>query len=216
MRTNRRIFTLVRLIIGINIAVFVAWLYSGSGEIDRDLMTNYFLISFEALQEGRYLALLGSAFSHNMLLHVALNLFVLNSFGPIVEMTLGARRFLGFYLVASVVSSLSHALVSNYILQEPNLPALGASGAIAGLILLFSLLFPKQKILILGIIPVPAFFGALLFIGLDLWGLSAQAKGGGLPIGHGAHLGGAAAGLVYGIWLRAEASRREKLDDLKS
>lgn len=212
MRTNRRIFTLVRLIITINIVVFFAWLYSGSGEIDRDFMTDYFLISFEALQSGRYLALLGSAFSHNMLLHVAVNLFVLNSFGPIVELTLGARRFLGFYLVASVVSSLSHALVSNYILQEPNLPALGASGAIAGLILLFSLLFPKQKILLLGLIPVPAIFGAILFVALDLWGLSAQAKGGGLPIGHGAHLGGAITGLVYGLWLRAEVRRRENLE----
>lgn len=144
-----------------------------------------------------------------MLLHLALNMFVLSSFGPIVELTLGARRFVQFYLMASVVSSLSHALVSNYILSEPSLPALGASGAIAGLILLFSLLFPRQKILLLGFIPVPAILGAVLFVALDLWGLSAQAEGGGLPIGHGAHLGGAFTGLIYGLMLRAEVRRRK-------
>jgi membrane associated rhomboid family serine protease len=39
--------------------------------------------------------------------------------------------------------------------------------------------------------------GALAFIGLDVWGLIAQAEGGGLPIGHGAHLGGAFTGILY-------------------
>ena len=41
-----------------------------------------------------------------------------------------------------------------------------------------------------GIVPVPALAGVLAFVGLDLWGLIAQGRGGGLPIGHGAHLGG--------------------------
>ncbi len=52
-------------------------------------------------------------------------------------------------------------------------------------------------------IPVPALVGALLFVGLDVWGLVAQSAGGGLPIGHGAHLGGAACGaLFYFTYLR--------------
>ena len=40
------------------------------------------------------------------------------------------------------------------------------------LILLFSLMFPKEKILILGILPIPAIFGALLFVGFDIWGVN--------------------------------------------
>ena len=87
--------------------------------------------------------------------------------------------------------------LSYEILHEPDIPALGASGAVAGVILLFSLMYPKQKILLLGIIPLPAITGALVFIGLDLWGLIAQAEGGGLPIGHGAHLSGAMVGIIY-------------------
>jgi membrane associated rhomboid family serine protease len=133
---------------------------------------------------------------------------VLNSFGPIVERTLGSKRFLGFYLVAGIVGSLGHAAVSRFILEDPDLPALGASGAISGLILLFSLLYPKEKILLFGIIPMPAMIGAVLFVGLDIWGVVAQAEGGGLPIGHGAHLGGAIAGLIYFLILRAQLQRR--------
>jgi membrane associated rhomboid family serine protease len=73
---------------------------------------------------------------------------------------------------------------------------------------LFSLIFKKEKIYLLGFIPMPALVGALVFVGLDLWGLFAQAKGGGLPIGHGAHLGGAFAGLIfYLIYARPRMER---------
>jgi membrane associated rhomboid family serine protease len=69
--------------------------------------------------------------------------------------------------------------------------------------MLFALMFPRQIILLFYIIPLPAIFGALGFVALDLWGLSAQAHGGGLPIGHGAHLGGALTGAVfYFLFLR--------------
>ena len=110
---------------------------------------------------------------------------------------LGRRRFLAFYLVAGIVASLTHAFVSAWILSEPGLPALGASGAIAGVILVFALMFPKERILLFGIIPIPAIWGAVAAVGLDIWGLVAQARGGGLPIGYGAHLGGAATGFIY-------------------
>ncbi len=146
---------------------------------------------------GRWWTLITAVFSHNWLIHIFINMFVLSSFGSIMELVLGRRAFLRFYLVAGIVSSFVHALVSAYIVGDPGQPAVGASGAICGIILVFSLRFPREKILLFGIIPLPAIVGALAFIGLDLWGLSAQAGGGGLPIGHGAHLGGAAAGIVY-------------------
>jgi membrane associated rhomboid family serine protease len=99
--------------------------------------------------------------------------------------------------VAGVISSLCHCLVSTYLLGQPGLSALGASGAISGVVLLFALMFPREKILIFGILPIPAIWGAVAFVALDVWGLVAQARGGGLPIGHGAHLGGALTGLLY-------------------
>lgn len=160
-------------------------------------MEENFLVSWSALLEGRWWTLITSVFSHTLFMHILLNMMVLSNFGPLLERVLGRRRFLFFYLSAGVISSLSHALVSTFLLGAPDLPALGASGAISGLVLLFCLLFPREKILILGLIPLPAIVGALAFVALDLWGLVAQVGGGGLPIGHGAHLGGALAGLVY-------------------
>ena len=65
------------------------------------------------------------------------------------------------------------------------------------MILLFAFIYPRARILLFGLIPVPALAGALGFVGLDVLGLIWQAEGGGLPIGHGAHLGGALTGVLY-------------------
>jgi membrane associated rhomboid family serine protease len=104
---------------------------------------------------------------------------------------------LSFYLVAAIMSSLAHAAVSTFLMDKPELPALGASGAISGVILLFSFLYREARILLFGFIPMPALLGAAAFVGIDLAGLAWQSSGGGLPIGHGAHLGGALTGTLY-------------------
>lgn len=186
----------VLIISTINVFIYLIWFLAGEYDFSY-LMEQNFLVSWSALEEGRVWTLLTAAFSHHMFWHLFLNLYVLNSFGPIIETTLGFFRFVRFYLIAGIVSSSVHAFVSAGLLNKPDLPALGASGAISGIIILFSFLFPNQKILLFGILPVPAFFGALLFVGLDIWGLVVQVGGGGLPIGHGAHLGGALMGAIY-------------------
>jgi membrane associated rhomboid family serine protease len=184
---------IVPLILAVNVAVFLLW-FSASR---LEFMVDNFTVSWEGLEQGRYWILLTAVFSHNLFFHILINMFVLNSFGSVIEEALGSFRFLRFYLVAGIISSLTHALVSAFIIHEPQMRAVGASGAISGLVLLFSLMFPREKLLLFGLIPVPALIGALAFIGLDIWGLVAQAGGGGLPIGHGAHLGGALTGIIY-------------------
>jgi membrane associated rhomboid family serine protease len=186
----------VLVFLAINTGVFVLWLVLGQSAF----MVENFLVSWDALAAGRTWTLLTSEFSHLWFLHFFINMYVLASFGPIVENTIGSGRFLSFYLVAAVVASLGHAGVSAFVMGQPGLPALGASGAISGVILLFSFLYPRARILLFAIIPMPAMIGALLFVGLDIIGLIAQFEGGGLPIGHGAHLGGAATGALY-YWL---------------
>lgn len=184
----------VPIIIGINLIVF--WMWNSNGTSTAFMIDN-FTISWTGLTLGHYWTLLTSVFSHNWIWHLAINMFVLYSFGGFLEKVLGTAAFVRFYLVAGILSSLCHSVVSNYFLHQPDLPALGASGAIAGLVLVFALLFPSQKIYLMAILPLPALIGALAFVGLDLWGLMAQHGGGGLPIGHGAHLGGAATGALY-------------------
>lgn len=194
---------LVRLIVAGNIAIYLMWFFK-----DLEFMTQNFTVSWLGLSEGRYWTILSSAFAHNFFIHILFNMIVLNSFGSIVEETLGHLRFLKFYVGAAIVSGLTHAAVSALVIGDPELRALGASGAIAGLVMLFSLKFPREKILLFGLIPLPAILGALAFVGLDIWGLVAQTHGGGLPIGHGAHLGGALTGLVYYLYLRVRGRAR--------
>lgn len=203
MRARRQRPLFVPGIIAVNVGIYLMWHF-----YSYDWMLDNFAVSWVSVDEGRYWTLLTSIFSHNMLLHLFINMFVLNSFGSLLEVLLGRKRFLNFYLFAGVAGSVTHAIVSNVLLQRPEQLAVGASGAIAGLILLFSLVFPKEKIFLFGILPLPAIFGALAFIGLDLWGLLAQTQGGGLPIGHGAHLGGAFAGIIYYFVLRSQRAKR--------
>ncbi len=191
-------------IIKINIAVFLVWILSSFN--DPSFMIHNFLVSWTGLLEGRYWTLLTSVFSHNMFFHIFINMYAFLGFGAVVENVLGPLRFLSFYLWAGFFASLGHCLVSTYLMGEPTLPALGASGAISGVIILFSLLFPKEKILLLGIIPIPALFASVVIIGFDLIGLIEQTRGGRLPIGHGAHLSGAMYGVIYYLFLLKKRS----------
>ena len=191
------------IILGLNVLVFLAWQAAAIVPGLGDFMLNNFLVSTTHLEHGHVWTLVTAAFSHSELWHLAINLFVLWSFGTVLEQLWGTRVFILFYLAAAVVSSLSHCLVSTFFLGNSDISALGASGAVCGLLLAYALHFPRHRILLFGIVPVPALAGVLAFVGLDLWGLIAQGRGGGLPIGHGAHLGGALAGaLIYYLYLR--------------
>lgn len=203
-----RIVRVTSVLIALNVAVFLLWQISDPS--DDGFMARNFLVSGVALREGRWWTLVTSVFSHFALLHIFLNMYVLRSFGAVMEQSLGRARFLRFYLGAGIVASLCHCLVSAYLLGQPGLPALGASGAISGVVLLFALVYPRQRLLFFGLLPAPAIWGALLFVGMDAWGLLQQVRGsGGMPIGYGAHLGGALAGLAYYLTvIRPKLSRR--------
>ncbi len=204
MRASR----IVRLITWINIAVFAMWfgcVYVAGG---TQFMMNNFLVSWDSLTDGRWWTLITSAFSHNMVFHIFINMFVLRGFGSIMSEVMGAKKFLLFYLLAGMSGSLLHSVVSNFWMSAPELPALGASGAIAGIIIYFSFLFPDEKILLLGIIPVRAMWGAVILVGFDVYGLLEQTRGGDSFIGHGAHLGGAAIGICW--FLISTATNRSR------
>ena len=211
MPINNTSSTLIRNLLLINLIVFLFWNIQTAVFWLPRFMFDHFLVSWTGLVEGRFWILITSVFSHRQVWHLLMNMFVLYSFGRVVESVLGSYRFLKFYIIAGIISSLSHAVVSRYLLNEASIPALGASGAISGVILLFALMFPKEKLYILGIVPLPAIWGAILFVGLDLWGLFSQFEGGGFPIGHGAHLGGALTGFIYYLFLRRQNRNQRSL-----
>lgn len=194
----------VPAVIALNILVFLAWQASHWSVGLNELMINNFTVSWVHLQYGYYWTLLTAAFSHYEWWHIGINMVVLWSFGSVLERLLGWKVFTAFYLGSALVSSAAHCLVS-LAMGRAEVPALGASGAVAALLLVYALLFPHARLLVFGIVPVPALAGALFFVALDVWGLVAQGQGGGLPIGHGAHLGGALCGYLF--WLFALRGR---------
>ncbi len=182
----------IKTIIFINFFVYLLWHF-----ISFHFMSENFLVSSSLLFEGKIWTLITSTFSHNLFFHFLLNMLILFNFGSILEEILGIKNFLKLYLISGILGSIFHCFTSSYFLNQPSLFALGASGAISGLVLFYSLLFPKNLVYFFGIIPVPSILASLIFISFDLYGLIQQSHGHGLPIGHGAHLGGAAYGIIY-------------------
>lgn len=98
---------------------------------------------------------LTNMFLHGGLLHILFNLWTLFIFGPALESRLGHARFLVLYLAAGLIASLTHAFFN----ASSAVPALGASGAIAGVIAAYARLFPYAWISVV----VPIFFIPLIF-----------------------------------------------------
>ncbi len=204
---DRRVLA-VPVIIAINVLIFLAWLAAHVDPSLEQVMAANFLVSTSHLVHGYWWTLVTAAFSHIEFWHIGLNMIVLWSFGTVLEKLWGTPTFIAFYLAAAVVASASHCFVSSVLMGNPDINALGASGAVSGLLLAFALLFPKHRILVFGVIPVPALVGALAFVAIDLWGLFAQTRGGGIGIGHGAHLGGALCGFIFWVsYLRTRFKR---------
>lgn len=151
-----------------------------------------------------------STFSHSItsLGHIFINGIVLFFFGPTIESVLGRRNFLIFFFVTGAVSGILQASGLLEILifgQVTPLPALGASGAIMGLIGMAIILIPKSKIFIFPFpIPIPLWIAGLGFALIDVLGFFNPAS----TVGNIAHLSGMAIGLVYGLQVKKDLERR--------
>lgn len=144
-----------------------------------------------------------SVFLHGGIMHLLFNAYALFAFGPTLEERLGRERFLLFYLAAGVVGNL---LFWGTILLGiiPPVPALGASGAIYGILGALSVLAPHLVLLFWGIIPVPIRTLTALWIITEALGSFDATSG----IGSAAHLGG----LLFGIaaaWALSKMERPE-------
>ena len=153
------------------------------------------------LDRGNYLPLLTNTFMHAGWLHLIVNMWTLWLFGRPLEERVGAPRFVVFYLVCGAVASLAHFLFN----LDSAVPALGASGAVAGILGGYTLLYPRAKVVLLTpvlffpvAVPLPAVvYTALWFVIQIVGGIAAfaapQDAGG---IAWWAHIGGFLAGLA--------------------
>ncbi|MGD9668066.1 MAG: rhomboid family intramembrane serine protease [Hyphomicrobiaceae bacterium] len=166
--------TVVAALILINVLTFFYQLSLGTAELQRFLFEHalvprrYFFPSWGievGLSPADISPFLTNTFLHGGFLHIATNLWTLWIFGPALEERLGSTRFLALYLIAGIVASITHAVFN----ATSPIPALGASGAIAGVIAAYATRFPYawiKVLVLLVIIPVFFYVPALVFAGI--------------------------------------------------
>jgi len=133
-------------------------------------------------------------FLHAGIGHILFNMLSLFFFGPRLEARLGGRTFIALYLVSGLTGAVASAVLS------PAAAVVGASGAIYGVMLGYARYWPKDTILIWGVLPVPARGLVIGMTVLNLWqGLGVPLAGGG-GIANFAHLGGFLGAWAYLAW----------------
>lgn len=131
-------------------------------------------------------------FMHGDTLHLLLNMFILWMFGIEIAQTWGTKKFLVFYLISGIGAGLLHSLVT--VLEGGMIPAVGASGAIFGVLIAFGVLYPNRMVLMMFLLPMKAKYAVMIWIAIDLFAGVSNLPGD--NIAHFAHLGGALTGFL--------------------
>lgn len=161
---------------------------------------------YEGPDAGTVLSVFTSMFMHGGLLHIAGNLWYLRVFGDNVEDSFGHVRFGVFYVLCGVAAALTQWAIDPY----SGVPMVGASGAIAGVLAAYMVLYPGARVqtlvpvvIFLHIVELPAIVLIVLWFVLQFFSGVASL---GLPTGGGvaywAHIGGFIAGLVLALLMR--------------
>ncbi|MFD1142727.1 rhomboid family intramembrane serine protease [Larkinella insperata] len=155
----------------------------------------------KVLRKGQWYRLLTSGFVHADLGHLIFNMFTLYFFGTLIEQVFGALfgpngsiYLLAFYLVSIVVSDVPTLIRQR---DRSNYNSLGASGGVSALLFGAIMFFPTEKILIMGVIPIPGFIFGALYMGYSFY----ESRRGRGNINHDAHLFGAIFGVLVVVLL---------------
>ena len=200
------------LLIISNAAVFVLLeLPLRSGQLNQFVLTYGLVpVRLSDAQPWSVVTILTSMFLHGGWIHLISNMWALFIFGDNVEGRMGPGRYLIFYLLSGVVASLTQVVID----PASRLPMVGASGAIAGVLGAYLILFPSARVLTL--VPLfflPWFVEVPAFIYLGIWfllqflsgvlALDMSTMGG---VAYWAHIGGFVCGLLL---VRAFARRSQ-------
>jgi membrane associated rhomboid family serine protease len=223
-QASRRLTLINVMLIAANVAVF---LYEASlGRGIESFIYQYAMIPAHltaALEGGRELArlpydsgappaletIVTSMFLHGGILHLAGNMLYLFIFGAAVEEAMGHLRFLLFYLICGIASALAMAAFT----PHSTVPVIGASGAIAGVLGAYFVLYPRAKIttilpifVLIYFVEIPAIVYLLVWFVAQLYaGLSQNPEVNG-GVAWWAHVGGFLVGMLLGPMLATRAS----------
>ena len=162
---------------------------------------------FQIVYKKRYYQMLTSAFLHVDVMHLFFNCFALFTFGQVLEI-LFVRSF-GFvsgsiyYVLIYFISLFSGSIFTVlFHFKNPGYVAVGASGAVSGIVFSYIVFFPTSTIGFF-FIPMPAYVFALIYMGASIYGMKTRMGN----IGHEAHLGGAIGGVLATLILIEGAFR---------
>jgi membrane associated rhomboid family serine protease len=142
-------------------------------------------------------------FTHGGFLHILFNMFNLWTFGRVLESFWGHKKFLLFYFICGISAAAAHLIVQ--YLAGDQIPAVGASGAVMGVMVGFAYLFPNTELMLFGGIPIKAKWLIIAMIAYDLFG--GMGRLGNTGIAHWAHLGGGLAGFIL-VFIWNKTNRR--------
>ena len=148
--------------------------------------------------------ILTSVFSHSpvSINHILFNVLALLFFGSTVERLIGTRRYTWLFLGAGAVAGIAQVLLMYLVFNESS-AALGASGALQGIMGTLVVLAPTLTVLVFFVIPAPLWALVILYVLLDVVGFITPNS----PVANVAHLAGLAVGLAYGYHLRKRGLR---------
>jgi len=203
----RRRPVLTYTLITMNVAIFVGTLITGT----LDQVNLEFGMKPKEVLAGQNLhTLFTSMFLHGGIPHILFNMWYLWIFGDNIEDVLGRRKFILFYLGAGLAASFAHAFSD----PTSTIPTIGASGAIAGVLGAYMLLYPWARVytivfFILAMIPAAVLIGfwfVLQVISASVLWVAGTTTG----VAYWAHIGGFLAGmlLILPVWMKLRKRRR--------
>jgi len=163
---------------------------------------NKFQIS--AIQQGEKHRMLTSGFLHADQTHLFLNMLTLYFFADAVIYQVGRVNFLIIYLGSLIAGSL---IAMSFHKKEPFYSAVGASGAVSGILYAAILLNPNMTLYLYFALPIPGYLFAIGYLLYSVYGMKKQLGN----IGHSAHLGGAVGGYALTLLLHPSVFSTNKM-----
>lgn len=199
-------YRLTLAILATNAIIFLLGLFVGT----RVLIALFGLVPKEVFEGGHYYTLITSMFVHADFFHIFFNMLSLLIFGRDVEEVMGSRRFLLLYFFSGIVGGLFYASYSYYLSPFPgstSVPAVGASGAIFGVMAAYAVFFPNRPLAVFFMF-IPLFAKAYVVITIivliqTILALSMPFS----PIAYTAHVGGFLAGMAVAIPFKSYLKR---------
>lgn len=194
-------------LIALNVGIFISYwpMFDNARQLGQ-FYTEWAMTPRLISMGENYKGIITSMFLHGGWMHLAGNMLFLFIFGDNMEDEMGHLGFSVFYLLSGIGAALAQYIIDT----NSGVPVVGASGAIAGVMGGYLLMFPKARvdififfIIIFKIIPVPAWLMLALWFGIQLFGgLGSGTVGGG--VAYWAHAGGFVIGLILTVplWLR--------------